>query len=79
MIAPGYRRAVAISAHDTNQQVFGFTQKALLVGTAGSLKVTTAAGDVVAFANVPAGYLYLQINRVWSTGTAATGLVALGD
>lgn len=79
MINPGYRRAAAIVKSDTDRQVFTFTQKALLIGTAGSLKVTTAGGDTVEFAQVPAGLFYLQINRVWNTGTSATGLVALGD
>ena len=49
----------------------------LYIGTAGSLKVTTISGDVVALPNVIAGHFKLAVRRVWATGTAATGIVAL--
>ncbi len=78
MINPGYRYAVAVSKSDTDRQVFPFTQKALYVAQGGTLKVTTAGGDTVDFGTVGTGFIYLQINRVWSTGTSAA-VFALGD
>ena len=47
-------------------------------GTAGNIKVTTANGDEIVFGNVQTGtVLPVQVIRVWSTGTAATGIVAI--
>jgi hypothetical protein len=52
--------------------------RALYVGGAGDVKVTTTAGDTVTFVGVPAGtILPVQCSLVWSTGTTATGIVAL--
>lgn len=50
---------------------------ALLIGTAGALKVTTADNDTLTFGNVPAGILPLRVKRVWLTGTDATNIAAL--
>ena len=50
---------------------------ALLVGTAGALKVTTTGGETVTFGNVPAGILPVGVVRVFATGTTASNLVAL--
>lgn len=50
---------------------------ALLIGTAGTLKVDTADGDTVTFGNVPAGILPLRVKQVYSTGTSATNIAAL--
>lgn len=47
--------------------------RCLIVTGAGNIKVTTAAGNSVVLA-VPVGYLPLQVTRVWSTGTTATGI-----
>jgi hypothetical protein len=47
-------------------------------GVAGNVKVTTANGDEIVFGNVQAGaILPVQVVRVWSTGTTATGLVTI--
>jgi hypothetical protein len=79
MINPGYRRAVAVSPSDTDHQNFGFTQKALYIGTTGHVKITTPNGDTVVFNSVPVGMLYVTVDRVWSNGTTASNIVALGD
>lgn len=47
------------------------------VAVAGDLKVTTAGGEDVLFVAHPAGYTPLNVKRIWATGTAATGIVAL--
>lgn len=74
--ASSYLGADAITPHDTNDlalPVSGF-----YVGVAGAVKVITAAGDTVTFANVVAGIVVpLAVTRVFSTGTAATGIVGL--
>ena len=49
----------------------------LYVGVAGDLKVEMASGDVVTFVACPAGFQPIQVKKVFSTGTAATDIVAL--
>ena len=51
--------------------------RAIYVGTAGDLRVTMVGGDDVTLPSVPAGQvLPIRVRRVWSTGTAASGIVA---
>ena len=49
----------------------------LYVGSSGNLKVTTAAGDVVVFTNLPVGFFPVQVLKVWKTYTLAAGIIAL--
>ena len=50
----------------------------LYVGGAGNLKVLTVGGDEVTFADIQGGtFVPVQVLRVFSTGTTATGIVAL--
>ena len=49
----------------------------LYIGVSGDLKVTTAGGDDVTFKNVPVGFFPVQVLKVWSTGTAASEIIAL--
>jgi len=49
----------------------------VIIGTAGALKVTTKGGDTVTMGNVPAGFLPIQVTRIWSTGTTASNLTVL--
>lgn len=53
------------------------TARALLVGTSGDIKVTTAGGDTLVIPSVPAGVLPLRVSRVWSTSTTASNITAL--
>ena len=53
----------------------------LYVGVGGStkdIKVTTLNGDTVTLKNVPTGILMVQARRVWSAGTTASEIIALG-
>lgn len=50
---------------------------ALYIGVAGALKINCLDGTTVVFPNVAAGRLDIGATRVWTTGTAATGIVAL--
>lgn len=54
----------------------GTIPRCLLIGAAGAIKVTTRGGEAVTL-QVQAGILPLRVSRVWSTGTTATGIVAL--
>lgn len=50
----------------------------LYVGGAGNLRVTTTGGDTVVFNNIQAGtFLPVHVDKVWSTGTTATNIIAL--
>lgn len=76
---PGFTKAAAVVLADADVS-FGFTQKALFIGVAGNLKVTTNLGDAVTFKGLAAGQILpVQVERVWTTGTTVTDVVALGD
>lgn len=50
----------------------------LYIGGAGNVKVLTVGGDEVTFTNIQDGtFMPVQVLRVFSTGTTATGIVAL--
>lgn len=52
--------------------------RALWVGGAGAVKLTTQGGDTVTLSGVTAGSLIpIRVSRVFSTGTTATLLVGL--
>lgn len=71
-----YGRAAAVTPHDTND--LAVPCDALFVGGTGALKVDTAGGDTVTLSAVPAGaYIPLRCTRVYDTGTAATGIIAM--
>jgi hypothetical protein len=46
------------------------------VGVAGNIRVTTIAGTDIVIPIAVGTVIYLQITRIWSTNTTATGLVA---
>lgn len=70
-----YRGAVAITPSNTVDLVDPVS--ALHISVAGALKVITASGETVVFANVPVGITPICCTRVFATGTAATGIVGL--
>lgn len=78
-------RAIAVVKSDTvniqspNGSVAGASDACVLyTGSGGTIRVLTAGGDDVTLASVPAGVvLPLQIVRVFSATTNATGMVAL--
>jgi len=50
----------------------------LYIGTGGSLKVLTEGGDEVTFTNIQDGTFFpVNVLRVFSTGTDATGIIAI--
>ncbi len=50
--------------------------RALHIGVAGTIKVTTSGGDDVSFI-AGQGILPVSCSRVWLTGTSATDIVAI--
>lgn len=50
--------------------------RGLIVGTAGDIKITDPEGNVGTY-TLPAGQYAVRIQRLWSTGTTATGLVGI--
>ncbi len=70
-----YTSAVAVTPSDTVP--FTPPLRALYIGTASTvtLKVTTADGTVVTFANVFPGIIPISCKLVWATGTSATNIV----
>ncbi len=76
-------RALAVVKSDTvNIPSVNGAEKAdpcvIYTGTGGIIRVLTAGGDDVTFNAVPAGVvLPIQVVRVFSTTTTATGIVAL--
>jgi hypothetical protein len=66
--------AVAVTKNDST--VFP-TTRSLFIGAAGDVAVRMASGATLTFSNVAAGIFPVQVDKVLSTGTTATGIVAL--
>jgi hypothetical protein len=80
-VQSGRAAAVTPSNTDNIPSVSGGTNDEgciLYIGGAGNIKVLTIGGDEVIFYAVPTGTtLQVRVRRVFSTGTAATNIVAL--
>jgi hypothetical protein len=72
-IACGYG-AVAVTASDSTIIP---TCRALYIGVTGAVAVRMANGDLVTFSAVAVGILPIQVNKVLSTGTTATTILAV--
>ena len=75
-------RAAAVTPSNTTDipAVTGGTNNGcvLYIGGYGDLTVDTVGGDTVTFVGVNGGTFFpVQVTRVYSTGTSATGIVAL--
>tara|TARA_R110000796_G_scaffold125162_2_gene239728 strand:+ start:389 stop:898 length:510 start_codon:yes stop_codon:yes gene_type:complete len=60
--------------------IYGGTQggAVLYIGTAGTLRVTTVAGDDVTFIGINTGAFFpVQVLKVWEAGTTASNIIAL--
>jgi hypothetical protein len=67
----------AVAVTPSNSDDLPCVSRGLYIGAAGTLKVRMLSGVDVTFANVGAGLLPIRCTRVFSTGTSATGIVAL--
>jgi hypothetical protein len=75
-LASPYTHAAAVTPHNTDELTH--VSRALYVGTAGTLKVTTVSGEEVSFGAVTAGSLIpVRVKIVWATGTSASNIVSL--
>ena len=73
--APAFR-AAAVTPNDSADLTN--TSRALYIGGAGNVQVTTAGGDTVTFTGLAAGtILPVRVRRIWSTSTTATTILAL--
>lgn len=66
--------AVSVTPNDSTVLV---TTRSLFVGVSGNLAVQMADGQTITFANVPVGIFPIQVDKVLSTGTTATNIIAL--
>ncbi len=71
--APAEHIAAVTPADDTD---LGYATRALLVATAGNLKVTTVGGEAVTIP-VVAGYNPLRVVRVWAASKTCGDVFAL--
>lgn len=73
--------AAAVTPHDSNPLTSGGVAcwaRALYIGAAGDVAITTPAGATVVFSDVPAGcILPVACSHVRATATTATNIVAL--
>ncbi len=68
--------AASVTPHDTN--LLAVEARSLWIGVGGNVDLYTPQGDNVIFQNVPSGsVLPCRATRVRSTGTTATGIIAL--
>lgn len=73
--SPG-SRAFAVSPNDSVD--LSIVTRALWVGGAGDVKVTTLGGDTVTFSGVTAGSLIpIRVSRIFSTLTTATLILGI--
>lgn len=70
---PADHAAVVTPSDSTDLAVF---PSALMVASEGDLRVTTRGGQTITM-TVPAGIIPLRVQRVFATGTTATGITAL--
>lgn len=71
-----FTHATALTLHDSTK--VAVPHRALYIGGAGNLKVTTVGGSVVTFSGLPAGtVLPVQVTLAWSTGSTATLVLAV--
>jgi hypothetical protein len=71
-----FRRAVAITPHDTNASITG-VPIAIYVGVTGNINMTINGSDVVFKGATAGSILPIRPTAIKSTSTTATDLVAL--
>lgn len=68
--------ARAITPNDSND--LSNATRSLYIGGAGNVKVDMVSGDTITFTGVVGGTIIpIRIEKVYATGTTATGLVGL--
>lgn len=72
--SPG-RGASAVTPSDSSE--LDRYARRLYIGGTGDVKVDMIDGSTVTFTSVPVGELNISAKRVYSTGTTASGIVAI--
>ena len=67
--------AFAVTPDDTND--LEKSCRALNVATGGTIRLTTVGGDTVTITVVECNAFPIRCQRIWATGTTASGIVAL--
>lgn len=68
------KKAVPVTPSDTVDLVDGWCS-AFCIAVAGTIKITDILGNAVTL-TLPAGWHPVGAQRIWSTGTTATGITA---
>lgn len=63
-------RAIDVSSSDAT----GFVSRAIIVGTAGAVKVDHATSGTGVVHNLPVGVWPLAVTKIYNSGTTASGL-----
>lgn len=70
------RNAASVTPNDSTDLTH--VSRAIYVGGAGDMQLTTAGGDTVTLIGLLVGtYMPIEASRIWSTSTTATNIVAL--
>lgn len=82
LVDESYKGGVAVTPSDTVNITFPSGtnySRAIAIATAGTVSAVMSDGSVLAFtaAQLPAGIHKLAVKRINSTGTTATGIIAL--
>lgn len=72
-VTPSDANDIVLDAANTKGYKFVYLHVA---GTSGAIKVNTADGETVTVYGTQGQVLPLMVSRVWSTGTAATSIIA---
>jgi hypothetical protein len=71
---PGEFAAVVVPSDAT---VLATPTRAIWVGVTGNIAVRMRGQNLVTFSNVPVGMLPVQVDKILSTGTTATTMLAI--
>ena len=75
LLTPG-QNAASVTPNDSTD--LSYCSRGVYVGAQGNLKVTLVGGDTVTFVGLAAGIVHpIRAMRIWSTGTTATGIIAV--
>ena len=69
-----FRNARGVTPSDS--EGLGFTTQAITVGVAGGVTVDMAGGENNVSLSLSTGWSYIQVTKIYDTGTTATGIAA---
>ena len=60
----------------SDSEDLAFVTRAIYVGAAGAVRVTTLGGQTLTTPELSEGWHPIRVARVWATGTTASGIMA---